>query len=157
MKSNTAIPAIARQETKPAVSVRAAFERIRGSDQMQAYKQLFADIENGARATCRDGLAEEVLRTTVLHALTGISGLKRRIAEIEEEKAGSRFAAQNPRTDKAGLWARLQEAEKRKAGLWRQNSAAEKAKAELWTRLQGKEKECRRLAGLVKHHPAAGH
>ena len=150
---------------RASASVRAAFERIRGSDQMQAYKQLFADIENGARATCRDGLAEEVLRTTVLHALTGISGLKRRIAEIEEEKAGSMSAAQNPQTDKAGLWARLQEAEKRKAGLWtrlqeaekrkaelwRQKSAAEKAKAELWTRLQEKEKECRRLAGLVKH------
>lgn len=125
-------------------SARAAFEKIRDFDQMRAYGRLFADIENGVRATCEGGLAENVLRMTVLHALAKLGEVKDQIAELVEERLlkTNRVSPhlQNAEKNKTGLWGRLQESEKRKAELWREMQELGKAKAGLWERLQESEK-----------------
>ncbi len=65
-------------------SVRAAFERVRGFDQIKAYGRLFADIAGGVRAPCEIGLREQVLRLAVLHGFTGLEEVKDQVAARDE-------------------------------------------------------------------------
>ena len=107
-------------------SARAAFERVRGFDQMQAYGRLFADIDKGVRATCADDMPGMVLRMTVLHGLTGLAELKDQIAAREEDILRQK-AELNAKADRRDGWLA---AEKAKAARAEEKLSTAQAKLE---------------------------
>ena len=121
---------------KASTAARAAFERVRGFDQMQAYGRLFADIEKGVRATCTPDLSGKILRLTVSHGFTGLMEVKRQAAALGEDlrHAKSQCDSLKRRLDQAAadisVAAKLRETEKRQqerlATLQRELDAARK-------------------------------
>lgn len=111
---------------RASASARAAFERVRGFDQMQAYGRLFADIDKGVRATCADDMPGMVLRMTVLHGLTGLAELKDQIAAREEDILRQK-AELNAKADRRDGWLA---AEKAKAARAEEKLSTAQAKLE---------------------------